>query len=155
DVTIRPCRSWTTALMGTTAMDDLKMANGCCASAARSNCSSDAANSVARNTFRTNTPFKAGSDNRPWPRLSSLRVRRKESSIVVSFAQNCSKSRAGAERVLEQDLGGELDEPRIGSLLNLTELRAGNVPVHRARAVELRVVEHVERLQAQLQGLGA
>jgi len=55
---------------------------------------------------------------------------------------------------LERKLRRELEEPRCGGRLDLTKRRAGNVAVHGARAVELGMVEHVERLEAHLQRLG-
>src|ERR1700722_14181983 len=60
-------------------------------------------------------------------------------------------SQAWQSGCLERKLRRELDEPWCGGRLDLTKGRAGNVAVHRARPVELRMVEDVERLEAHLQ----
>ena len=56
-----------------------------------------------------------------------------------------------AGRPLERELGGELNESRRGGGCDLAERRAHDVAVHGAGAVELRVVEDVERFEANLE----
>src|SRR4051812_42545400 len=53
-------------------------------------------------------------------------------------------------RCSEHDLHPDLHETRRRGTHDLAESRARNVAVHRRRAVELRVVEDVERLDANL-----
>src|ERR1700687_2063545 len=55
----------------------------------------------------------------------------------------------------EAELRRDLDEPRSGRADDLPERTAPNVSLHGACPVELRVVEHVERLDAHLERLGA
>src|SRR5262245_21651684 len=62
-------------------------------------------------------------------------------------------SRASSLRKLEHELGGQLNESRRRRGFDLPERGAGDVPVHGAGAVELRMIQDVERLETQLQGM--
>src|SRR5215831_5350789 len=56
-----------------------------------------------------------------------------------------------ADDRLERELRRKLDKPRRRGGFDVAERWAGDVAVHRARTVELRVVEQVERLEPNLE----